>query len=100
MAEVMQMPQGFMAVAKSCLDEDYFLDIRLVTAHVVHQFLRIAGNILTDEERSDLVKNLRKRMDDSNDNVRIGILPAIIAFFTTMPSSFNDFEVTNSFNHN
>lgn len=47
MAEVMQMPQGFMAVAKSCLDEDYFLDIRLVTAHVVHQFLRIAGNILT-----------------------------------------------------
>jgi hypothetical protein len=39
-------------------------------------------------------------MDDSNDNVRIGILPAIIAFFTTMPSSFNDSEVTNSFNHN
>ncbi len=54
---------------------------------------------MIDEERNDLVKNLRKRMDDSNDNVRIGILPAIIAFFTTMPSSFNDSEVTNSFNH-
>jgi hypothetical protein len=55
MAEVMQMPQGFMAVAKSCLDEDYFLDIRLVTAHVMHQFLRIAGNILTGMQPKLLV---------------------------------------------
>ena len=41
------MPEGFLPVVKTCLDEDYFLDVRRATTHVMYQYIRIAGSILT-----------------------------------------------------
>ncbi|KAG0623087.1 hypothetical protein M758_3G148000 [Ceratodon purpureus] len=94
MQEILKMPEGFLAVLKTCIDEDYFLDVRRATTHVMYQFLRVAGSILTDEERCKLIKVLSKRMDDSSNTIRLAILPAVAMFFVTMPPSFSDSEVT------
>ncbi|XP_024357132.1 uncharacterized protein [Physcomitrium patens] len=93
MEEIMKLPEGFLPVIKNCLDEDYFLDVRRATTHVMYQFLRVGGLILSDEERSKIIKLLSKRMDDSSNIIRRCILPAVEMFFTTMPFSFSDSEV-------
>lgn len=85
--------EGLLPVIKTCIDEDYFLDVRRATTHVMYQVLRISGSTLTDEERTKLIKVLSKRMDDSSNTIRLAILPAVAMFFTTMPSSFSDSEV-------
>lgn len=46
--------------------------------------------LCTDAQRSAVSVELQKRMEDSSDAVRIGILPAIAAFFETMPASSSD----------
>lgn len=47
MKEVLGIQEGFLPVVKTCLDEDYFQDVRRVTTHVIFQFLRITGHVLT-----------------------------------------------------
>ncbi|KAH7292366.1 hypothetical protein KP509_29G064800 [Ceratopteris richardii] len=80
-------------VVLSCLEEDYYVDVRIVTCHVLQELLRISGNSLTDKQRGDVQKALQKRLDDSSDGVRLRILPAISLFFRTMPSSYSDASI-------
>ena len=47
MKEIMEMPEGLIPVIRTCIDEDYFLDVRRATTHVLYQFLRHFGTILT-----------------------------------------------------
>lgn len=48
MQEIMKMPEGdLLPVLKTCIDEDYFLDVRRASTHVMYQFLRISGPILS-----------------------------------------------------
>jgi hypothetical protein len=49
---------------------------------------------VTDEQRSAISTQLQKRMEDSSDAVRIGILPAIATFFETMPAAYEDEAVS------
>ncbi|KAG0598151.1 hypothetical protein M758_12G050400 [Ceratodon purpureus] len=93
MQEIMQMPEGLLPVVMKCIDEDYFLDVRRATTHVMYQILRVSGLILSDEERTELIKVLMKRVDDSSNLIRRAILPAVAMFFTTMPSTFSDSQV-------
>jgi hypothetical protein len=39
--------EGLLPVIKTCIDEDYFLDVRRATTHVMYQVLRISGSTLT-----------------------------------------------------
>jgi hypothetical protein len=55
--------------------------------------------VFTDEERMKLIEVLTKRMDDSSNLIRRAILPAVAMFFTTMPSTFSDSEVSTSNSH-
>ncbi|XP_073391818.1 uncharacterized protein [Physcomitrium patens] len=93
MQEILNMPEGFLPVVKTCIDEDYFLDVRRAATHVMYHLIRISGPTLNTEERTKLIKVLMKRVDDSSNTIRIAILPAVAMFFTTMPSSFCDSEV-------
>lgn len=47
MQEIMQMPEGLLPVVMKCIDEDYFLDVRRATTHVMYQILRVSGLILS-----------------------------------------------------
>lgn len=55
MEEIMKLPEGFLPVIKNCLDEDYFLDVRRATSHVMYQFLRVGGLILSGNEAHKIV---------------------------------------------
>lgn len=47
MQEIMKTSEGLLPVVKTCIDEDYFLDVRRATTHVMYQFLRIYGPMLS-----------------------------------------------------
>ncbi|MCO5584528.1 hypothetical protein L7F22_038456 [Adiantum nelumboides] len=80
-------------VLLSCLEEDYYVDIRIVTCHVLENLLQICGRTLNDMQREEIQKALQKRLDDSNDGVRLRVLPAISSFFCVMPTSYSDTSV-------
>jgi len=47
MQEIMNTSEGLLPVVKTCIDEDYFLDVRRATTHVMFQFLRVYGPMLS-----------------------------------------------------
>jgi len=47
MQEHMKTPDGLLFVLKTCTDEDSYHDVRRASTHVMYQFLRIAGPILS-----------------------------------------------------
>jgi len=53
----------------------------------------------TGEQRTKLIKVLTKRMDDSSNTIRLAILPSVAVFFSTMPSTFSDSEVSAFVSH-
>ncbi|GBG80246.1 hypothetical protein CBR_g30611 [Chara braunii] len=77
-------------VVKSCLDEDYYADTRRAACHVMKNILRIAGDVLNDEERREIYPQLLKRMDDNNDKIRLDNTQSVRVFFEKMPSSYDD----------
>ncbi|CAM6096313.1 unnamed protein product [Calypogeia fissa] len=97
--EFLKSEKGMLGVIISCLDEDYYVDTRRVTCHVMQHLIRIAGLALEDAHRSAVSTELQKRMEDSSDAVRIGILPAIATFFETMPTSYSDEAVKGFLNN-
>lgn len=70
-----------LGVVISCLEEDYYVDTRRVTCHVMQHLIRIAGLAIEDGDRNKVSTELQLRLEDSSDAVRIGILPAIATFF-------------------
>jgi hypothetical protein len=46
-AHMQEVIEGLLPVIKTCIDEDYFLDVRRATTHVMYQVLRISGSTLT-----------------------------------------------------
>lgn len=46
MQEILNMPEGFLPVVKTCIDEDYFLDVRRAATHVMYHLIRISGPTL------------------------------------------------------
>lgn len=47
MQEIMDIPKGLLPIIKTCIDEDYFLDVRRATTHVMYQIFRVFGPILS-----------------------------------------------------
>ncbi|KAL2650888.1 hypothetical protein R1flu_019016 [Riccia fluitans] len=90
MLTLVKPEKQFLSVVTSCLDEDYYVDTRRATCHVMQHILRIAGTEMPDNQRNTISVEIQKRLDDSNDSVRLGIVPAIGTFFQTMPSSYTD----------
>lgn len=80
-------------VVFQALEEDYYPDVRNTACYVVEQLILIAGNLLGDAHRRSLYPELCKRLDDSNDQVRISACGPLEAFVATMPV---DYCPTNS----
>ncbi|KAG6553495.1 hypothetical protein Mapa_004407 [Marchantia paleacea] len=93
MLELIKPEKQFLSVVKSCLDEDYYVDTRRATCHVIQHVIRIAGAQMADEQRITVSLEIQKRLDDSSDIVRLEIVPAIATFFQTLRSSSSDEDV-------
>ena len=66
----------------SSLDEDYYRDTRLASCHAMVSILTTAGAALTDEHKRAVYPELLKRLDDSNDDVRVEACRALEALAT------------------
>lgn len=75
----------------SCLEEDYYADTRQATCHVMDGLLRIVAGKLTYDQKRLIYAELLKRLDDSNDAIRIAATKTLTGFFDAMA----DFDATN-----
>merc|ERR1711934_434273 len=55
----------------SSLEEDYYADTRLSSCHALEALLTVIGTRLTNDQKRLVYPELVKRLDDSNDKVRI-----------------------------
>lgn len=76
------------------MDEDWYIDTRKLACCTTAALLKLAGDQVTDDARRQLYPQLTKRMDDSNNDVRITAAAAVQAFAKhALPSGYCD---TNS----
>eukprot|EP00899_Mesostigma_viride_P025251 jgi/Mesvir1/5910/Mv00679-RA.1 len=80
-------------VLHSCLEEDYFVETRKASCHALEQLLLIVTPVLSDEHRRAIYPELLKRLDDSNDAVRVAVTEAVKAFFG---GNFPQYDDTNT----
>ena len=59
------------------MEEEYYADTRNMACHAVQAMLAGAADALSDEQRRALYPELIKRLDDSNNSVRITICGAL-----------------------
>ncbi|GAQ77627.1 hypothetical protein KFL_000010760 [Klebsormidium nitens] len=84
---------SLLAVVRSCLEEDYYVDTRRAACHVAEHLVRVAGPALSGEQRRALYKDVLKRLDDSNDEIRIEITGAARQLFASLPPHEDGAEV-------
>ena len=66
----------------SCLDDDYYVDMRLGAAHCADLCLRACGPTLLPAHRALVFNELIKRLDDSRDDVRVASAQVLTTFVT------------------
>lgn len=85
--------QQLLLVVTACLEEDYSTDTRRVSCCVIEHIVRKVGSVLDDVQITVVSKSLQKRLDDSSDAVRLGILPAISNFLSVASSSARNIDI-------
>ncbi|KAK3258504.1 hypothetical protein CYMTET_32454, partial [Cymbomonas tetramitiformis] len=79
-----------LSVVHTCMEEDYYADTRRVGVYALQQVLLVAGPHLDGEERRQIYPEILKRLDDSNDGIRLATTGCITAFFSTLNQSYDD----------
>jgi dynein assembly factor 5 len=78
----------------SCLEEDYYADTRLASCHTLESLLGVIGTRLTDDQKRVVYPELLKRLDDSNDQVRVQCCSTLEALVSCCLTS--DYDDTNT----
>jgi dynein assembly factor 5 len=86
-------PLALLPLLFACLDEDWYVDVRLAACHVTERLLLAVGPALSHEQRRALYPELHKRLDDSANGVRVAACGALRALAATLPADYCD---TNS----
>jgi dynein assembly factor 5 len=66
----------------ACLDDDYYVDMRLGAAHVLDLCIRACGPAMSRAHRLQVFQDLSKRLDDSRDEVRIAAAQVLASCLT------------------
>lgn len=90
---VLLRSQQLLPVVTACLEEDYYTDTRRASCYVIEHIVRMGGSVLDDEQITVVSKSLQKRLDDSSDTVRLGILHAISNFLNIASSSARNIDI-------
>lgn len=73
------------------MDEDWYVETRRLGCFAMAALLRVAGSHLDDEMRRQIYPEINKRMDDSNDAVRVANAASAAAFAEhAMPAEYCD----------
>lgn len=76
------------------LEEEYFVDTRLMACSVACHILLSAGDSLTSEQGRLMYVELLKRLDDSSNLVRASVCQALTAFAQQSQSCLDDSNLT------
>merc|ERR1712176_141804 len=76
-------------ILKSCLDDSWSPDTRLISCLVVSCTLSELQAEINGEQLREVYPELLKRLDDSNDKVRAAVCEALTEFFKCMPPSWS-----------
>jgi dynein assembly factor 5 len=95
--------KGIMGVLKNCIDDDWANDLRFTSVIMIRKMIEYLKGVLTDEEYKDIYPELLKRLDDSQDGIRIATAESFQVFFKALPdhwsSSLYEYSVKNIFIH-
>eukprot|EP00002_Diphylleia_rotans_P030051 TRINITY_DN6159_c0_g1_i1.p1 TRINITY_DN6159_c0_g1~~TRINITY_DN6159_c0_g1_i1.p1 ORF type:complete len:852 (+),score=132.86 TRINITY_DN6159_c0_g1_i1:162-2717(+) len=84
---VMPLLQELLPPTLTALDDDS-MEIRIVVSQLMERLLEIISPHLTDEQHRQIYPELIKRLNDSNDQIRIMICLPIISLLLHVPKSF------------
>ncbi|KAG2487828.1 hypothetical protein HYH03_013545 [Edaphochlamys debaryana] len=73
-------PPLLLPLLASCLDEDWYTDLRLASCYVAEKMMQTCGPLLSDTARRALYPELTKRLDDAHNPVRCAAARALVAF--------------------
>ncbi len=92
-----------MGVLKGCLDDDWATDLRFTGVVYIRRMLEYLNEVFDAEDYKEVYPELLKRLDDSQDGIRIATAEAFSVFFKYLPNpwstSLYDYTIKNIFIH-
>ncbi len=92
-----------MTVLKNCIDDDWANDLRFTSVVLIKRMMEYLKEIMIDEDYKDIYPELLKRLDDSQDSIRIETANVLLVFFSQLQpdwsSSLYEYTVKNIFIH-
>lgn len=94
---------AILTVLKNCLDDDWANDVRFSSVCLLKYMVQYCGPLLTEDMNRELYEQLLKRLDDSQDGIRIETCKVFEYFFDFLQnewsSSLYDYTVKQIFVH-
>merc|ERR1712217_804525 len=78
-----------MPILKSCLDDSWSPDNRMIACLVLSCTLRQLQAEISSEQLREIYPELLKRLDDSNDKIRASVCDALSVFFKCLPPNWS-----------
>lgn len=95
--------KAILGVLKNCIDDDWANDLRFTSVIMIRKLIDYLHPVFTDEEYKEIYPELLKRLDDSQDGIRIATAETFQVFFKVLPdpwsTSLYDYTVKNIFIH-
>jgi dynein assembly factor 5 len=92
-----------MNVLKGCLDDDWATDIRFAGVVFIRKMIEYLHEEFDGEDYKEIYPELLKRLDDSQDGIRIATAESFTVFFKYLPdpwsSSLYDYTIKTIFIH-
>ena len=92
-----------MTVLKNCIDDDWANDLRFTSVVLIKRLMEYLKDVLDEEDYKDIYPELLKRLDDSQDSIRIETGNALIVFFSQLPKDWSgslyEYSIKNIFIH-
>lgn len=95
--------KNIMRVLKNCIEDDWASDIRFACVVFVRFLIEYLSPVFDDEDYKEIYPELLKRLDDSQDGIRVQTAKVFEVFFDNLPtpwsSSLYEYTVKNVFIH-
>ncbi len=92
-----------MGVLKNCIDDDWANDLRFTSVIFIKKLIEYLHEEFDDEDYKEIYPELLKRLDDSQDGIRIATAETFQMFFRHLPDpwscSLYEYTVKNIFIH-
>ena len=92
-----------MGVLKNCIDDDWANDLRFTSVILIKKLIEYLKDVFDDDDFKEIYPELLKRLDDSQDGIRIATAETFSVFFKHLPdpwsSSLYEYTVKNIFIH-